>query len=108
MYTCTQSFESVACPLELVILSRKFRIPEYEQSSVFECSSFFQQNSLEVFQELHFHQLMGIHIFFLIRNSFIRNLYWDSQIAKKLSVLKPQRLRNLCFSYHFLIIILKI
>ena len=33
----------------------------------------------------------------------MRNLYWDGQIAKKLSVLKPQRLRNLyffSFSYH--------
>ena len=30
--------------------------------------------------------------FFFIRNSFLRNLYWDGQIAKKLSVLKPQRL----------------
>ena len=34
---------------------------------------------------------------FLIRNSFIRNLYWNGQIAKKLSVLKPQRLRNFYF-----------
>ena len=32
--------------------------------------------------------------FFSIRNSFVRNLYWDGQIAKKLSVLKPQMLRN--------------
>ena len=31
---------------------------------------------------------------FFIRNSFIRNLYWDGQIAKKLSALKPQKLRN--------------
>ena len=31
---------------------------------------------------------------FFIRNSFIRNLCWDGQIAKKLSVFKPQRLRN--------------
>ena len=30
-----------------------------------------------------------------IRNSFIRNLHWDGQIAKKLSILKLQRLRNL-------------
>ena len=74
MYTCTQSFESVACPLQLVILSRKFRIPEYEQSSVFECSSFFQQNSLEVFQELYFHQLMGIHIFFSYKKLVYKKL----------------------------------
>ena len=44
------------------------------------------------------------HTHFFIRNSFIRNLYWDGQIAKKLSVLKLQRLRNLqsffFFFYH--------
>ena len=34
-------------------------------------------------------------IHFFVRNSFIRHLYWDDQIAKKLSVLKTQRLRNL-------------
>ena len=38
---------------------------------------------------------------FLIRNSFIRNLYWDGQSAKKLSVLKSQRLRNLYFVFSF-------
>ena len=32
---------------------------------------------------------------------FIRNFYWDSQIAKKLSVLKPQKLRNFYFFFHF-------
>ena len=32
---------------------------------------------------------------FLMRNSFVRNLHWDSEIAKKLSDLKPQRLRHL-------------
>ena len=32
---------------------------------------------------------------FFISNSLMRNLYWDSQMAKKLSVLKPQKLRNL-------------
>ena len=32
---------------------------------------------------------------FFVRNSFLKNLYWDSQITKKLSVLKPQRLRNI-------------
>ena len=37
---------------------------------------------------------------FFIRNSFIRNLYWGGQIAKKLSVLKPQRLKNFFF-FHF-------
>ena len=31
----------------------------------------------------------GLHTFF-IRNSFIRNLYWGCQIAKKLSVLKSK------------------
>ena len=44
---------------------------------------------------------MPIHTFF-IRNSFISTLYWDGQIAKKLSVLKQQRLRNLeCFSFSY-------
>ena len=38
----------------------------------------------------------------LIRNSFIRNLYWESQIVKILLVLKPQRLKKflLSFSYY--------
>ena len=36
---------------------------------------------------------------FLMRNSFMRNLYWEGQIAKKLSVIKVQRLRN--FFFHF-------
>ena len=30
----------------------------------------------------------------------MRNLYWDGQIAKKLSVLEPHMLRNLYFFYH--------
>ena len=38
---------------------------------------------------------------FFIRNSFKRNLCWDGQIAKKLSVLKLQRLRNLQFFSSF-------
>ena len=60
MYNSMQSLESVACHLELAILSRKFRIIEHAQSIVFEYFSFFQQNSLEVSQDLHFHQVMGI------------------------------------------------
>ena len=32
------------------------------------------------------------HTLFFTRNSLLRNLYWDNQIAKKLSVFKPQRL----------------
>ena len=50
-----------------------------------------------------------IYTLFFIRNSFVRNLYWDGQIAKKLSVLKPQRLRNFYFFlfFNFSIIILK-
>ena len=36
-----------------------------------------------------------MHTLLFIRNSFIRNLYWESQMAKELSVLKPRRLRNL-------------
>ena len=31
----------------------------------------------------------------LMINSIVRNLYWDSQMAKKLSNLKPRRLTNL-------------
>ena len=40
---------------------------------------------------------------FFVRNSFVRNLNWDGQISNTLSVLKPQRSRNLyffSFSYH--------
>ena len=55
-----KSFESVACHLELAILSGKFGITEHAQSSVVEYFSFFQQNSLEVLQDLHFHQVMSI------------------------------------------------
>ena len=43
-------------------------------------------------------EIEDIYTFF-IRNSLIRNLYWDGQIDKKHSVLKPQRLRN--FFFHF-------
>ena len=32
---------------------------------------------------------------FFVTNSFIENLYFDSQMAKKLSELKPRKLRNL-------------
>ena len=45
-------------------------------------------------------EIFRIHTFF-IRNPFIRNLYWDGQIAKKLSVFKPQRLRNFLLLFHF-------
>ena len=61
MYNSMKSFdESVACHLELSILSRKFGITGHGQSSVVEYFSLFQQNSLEVLQDLHFHQIMGI------------------------------------------------
>ena len=60
MYNSMQSLESVACHLELVILSRKFRNTEHAQSSVFEYFSSFQQNLLEVSQDLPFYQVMGI------------------------------------------------
>ena len=56
-----QSLEFVACHLELVILSGKFRITEHVQLSVFEYFSFFQQNSLEISQDIRFHQVMGIN-----------------------------------------------
>ena len=51
-----QSFESVACHLELAILSRRFGITEHAQSSVI-FYSLFRQDSLEVLQDLHFHQV---------------------------------------------------
>ena len=54
-----QSFESVACHLELAILSRALGVTEHAQSSVNEYFIFFQHNSLEVLQDLHFHQVMG-------------------------------------------------
>ena len=60
---------------------------------------------IQIFWNLDFAK----YALFLIRNSYIRNFYWDGQIAKKLSVLKPQRLRNfLIFFGHFFIVILKI
>ena len=45
---------------------------------------------------------------FLIRNPFVRNLYWDCQMAiiKNLSILKVKKL--IIFFFRFLIIILKI
>ena len=57
MYTSMKSFKSVACHLELAILSRKFGDTEHAQSSVVEYFSFFQQSSLEDLQDLHFHRL---------------------------------------------------
>ena len=42
-----------------------------------------------------------MYTLFLIRNAIIRNLYWDSQMAKKCSVLKSRRLRNLKFFLSF-------
>ena len=60
MYNTTQSFESVACRLELAILSRKFGITEHVQSSTAKYFSIFQHDSLEVSQDLHFHQVMDI------------------------------------------------
>ena len=53
MYCCILSFESVACHQELAI-SKMFRITKHVQLSVVEYFSFFQQNSLEVFQDLPF------------------------------------------------------
>ena len=34
-----------------------------------------------------------------VRNSFTRNLYWESKMAEKLSALKPWGLRNWSFSF---------
>ena len=59
IYNSVQRFEYVACHLELAVLSRKFGITENVQSSVVEYFSFLQQDSLEVLQDLHFHQVMG-------------------------------------------------
>ena len=50
--------------------------------------------------QIQIEQVSAVHTFF-VRNSVIRNLYWDGQITKKLSVLKSQRLRNL-YVYIFL------
>ena len=36
-----------------------------------------------------------------MRNSFVRNLYWGIQMAEKLSVLKPQKSKNLFFFLSF-------
>ena len=55
-----KSFESVACHLKLAMLSRKCGIAEHAQSSIVEYFSFFQQNFLEIFKDLHFHQAMSI------------------------------------------------
>ena len=54
------SSESVACHLELAILSRKFGITEHVQSSVVEYLCIFQQNSIEDLQYLPSHQVMVI------------------------------------------------
>ena len=58
MYTCIQSFESVACHLELAILSRKSRITEHGRLSVVKYFNFCRQNTLEAI--LSFPQVMGI------------------------------------------------
>ena len=54
-----------------------------------------------------YHPLFGLfRLFsshFFMRNSFIRNLSWDSQMTKKLSVLKLRRLRKLQFFLSFLV-----
>ena len=50
------TFESVACQLELAILSRKFGITEHGQSSVVEYFGFFQHSS----PDLYFYKVMGI------------------------------------------------
>ena len=52
-----QSFESVACHLELAILSRKLGITEHAQLGVAEYISLFQQYVPEVLQVLHIHQI---------------------------------------------------
>ena len=44
MYTCIQTFESVACHLELAILSGKLRITGHAQSSVVEYFSLFSED----------------------------------------------------------------
>ena len=56
MYKSIQSFESVACRLELVILSRMFGITEHAQSNAVEYFNSF----LKVLQDLHLHQVLSI------------------------------------------------
>ena len=41
---------------------------------------------------------------FFVRNAFIRNLYWDREITKKLSALKPWRLGNL-YKFYFILLL---
>ena len=61
MYTFIQSFESVAGHLELAILSRNgLELLSMRNQVLLNILVFFQQNSLEVFQNLYFQQVMGI------------------------------------------------
>ena len=60
MYNSMQSEESVPCHPELSIYLESLEYTEHAQSSVFEYCSFFQQNSLQVSQDLHLHQVIGI------------------------------------------------
>ena len=61
MYTFIQSFESVAGHLELSILSRNgLELLSMRNQVLLNILVFFQQNSLEVFQNLYFQQVMGI------------------------------------------------
>ena len=60
MCTCIQSFDYVAFHLELVILSRKFRITDHAQSSVVEYFNFFSAEINSNSEDLHFYQVMGI------------------------------------------------
>ena len=55
---------------------------------------------IRAFPRKHPGKQTKVHLFFQ-RNCFIRNLYWDSQMAKKLPVLKPCRIRNLDFFLSF-------
>ena len=55
-----QGFESVVYHLELAFLSRKFRIIEHAQSSFFQFFSFFSAEFTRSYQDLHFHQILGV------------------------------------------------
>ena len=48
--------------------------------------------SYELFDWSLYHNFRYTYLFII--NSCIRNLYWDSQMTKTLSVLKPRRLRS--------------
>ena len=64
-----QSFESVACHIELVILSGMLELLSMPNQVLLNILVF-QQDSLDVLQDLRFHQVMGIRLQKPV-------IYWD-------------------------------